>query len=148
MISKKALLQRIRLLEVEVSEQRRIIEELAARAGVSLPPASAPHAAPRNPRSPLASESPVEALPPLAARALAEGRKIEAIKLLRESTGWGLLESKQFMDRVAAAGPGAASVSSEDSSASTNTSSAGTGTINTQGSDRPGRHNQGTSAWD
>ena len=31
---------------------------------------------------------------------LSAGRKIEAVKLVREQTGWGLKESKEFVDRL------------------------------------------------
>lgn len=43
----------------------------------------------------------VNDLPPEVLRAIAQGRKIEAIKLLRESTGIGLANAKVLVDRAA-----------------------------------------------
>lgn len=40
-------------------------------------------------------------LPPEVIRAIERGRKIEAIKLLRESTGLGLANAKVLVDKVA-----------------------------------------------
>jgi len=40
-------------------------------------------------------------LPPEVVKAIALGRKIEAIKLLRESTGLGLANAKVLVDRAA-----------------------------------------------
>jgi hypothetical protein len=41
-----------------------------------------------------------ESLPPEVIRAIEEGRKIEAIKLLRESTGLGLANAKVLVDKA------------------------------------------------
>ena len=40
-------------------------------------------------------------LPPVVIRAIEQGRKIEAIKLLRESTGLGLANAKVLVDKAA-----------------------------------------------
>lgn len=40
-------------------------------------------------------------LPPAVIRAIQQGRKIEAIKLLRESTGLGLANAKVLVDKAA-----------------------------------------------
>lgn len=40
-------------------------------------------------------------LPPEVVKAITQGRKIEAIKLLRESTGLGLANAKVLIDRAA-----------------------------------------------
>lgn len=40
-------------------------------------------------------------LPPAVIRAIEQGRKIEAIKLLREATGLGLANAKVLVDRAA-----------------------------------------------
>ncbi len=40
-------------------------------------------------------------LPTVVVKAIAQGRKIEAIKLLREATGLGLANAKVLVDRVA-----------------------------------------------
>lgn len=40
-------------------------------------------------------------LPPEVIRAIEQGRKIEAIKLLREATGLGLANAKVLVDKVA-----------------------------------------------
>lgn len=40
-------------------------------------------------------------LPPAVIRAIEQGRKIEAIKLLREGTGLGLANAKVLVDRAA-----------------------------------------------
>jgi hypothetical protein len=40
-------------------------------------------------------------LPPEVIRAIERGRKVEAIKLLRESTGLGLANAKVLVDKVA-----------------------------------------------
>lgn len=48
-------------------------------------------------------------LPPAVIRAIEQGRKIEAIKLLRESTGLGLANAKVLVDKAARQrGPGSA----------------------------------------
>ena len=39
-------------------------------------------------------------------RAITAGRKIEAIKLLREQTGMGLLEAKELVDSISDSGTG------------------------------------------
>ena len=40
-------------------------------------------------------------LPPEVMRAIADGRKVEAIKILREATGLGLANAKVLIDRAA-----------------------------------------------
>jgi len=52
--------------------------------------------------TPTAAERATRALPPDAARALARGDKIEAIKLVRAETGLGLKEAKSWVDAQAA----------------------------------------------
>jgi len=52
--------------------------------------------------TPTAAERATRALPPDAARALARGDKIEAIKLVRAETGLGLKEAKAWVDAQAA----------------------------------------------
>ena len=44
-------------------------------------------------------------LPPDVMRALKSGRKVEAIKLLREAKGIGLMEAKDAVDRIAVGQP-------------------------------------------
>jgi ribosomal protein L7/L12 len=51
--------------------------------------------------TPTAAERATRALPPDAARALARGDKIEAIKLVRAETGLGLKEAKEWVDAQA-----------------------------------------------
>lgn len=112
MISKRELERRIGMLEQEVASQRQVINELAARAGVSVPARPSQFAAPAQvPVQPTAGGSAAGVLPPQARQALAEGKKIEAIKLVREATGLGLKEAKDTVDRAIAgqAAPGSTS---------------------------------------
>ncbi len=110
MISKRELERRIAVLEQEVAQQRLLINELAAKAGVT-PPATPSRFAASAAVSAASSGSttaPVSAdalLPPQAQQALAAGKKIEAIKLVREATGLGLKEAKELVERVDASKP-------------------------------------------
>jgi hypothetical protein len=45
-------------------------------------------------------------LPPAAAEALRRGNKIDAIKAVRQATGMGLKESKDYVEAAVAADPG------------------------------------------
>jgi uncharacterized protein (TIGR02996 family) len=50
---------------------------------------------------------------------VARERRIEAIKLVRELTGWGLAEAKNLIDEVHAGNPSALRLEADDSTAST-----------------------------
>ena len=109
MTSKRELYNRLVALEREVAQQRALVNELAAKAGVT-PPSGLTYGQPSGltygqpPVSPSAGPAGAGALPPRAQEALAAGKKIEAIKLVREATGLGLKEAKELVDRAGAGG--------------------------------------------
>ena len=111
MASKRELYNRLVALEREVAQQRAVINELASKAGGTPPAAGfiteqpAGFTAGQPSVSPGAGPAGAGTLPPRAREALAAGRKVQAIKLVREATGLGLKEAKELVDR---AGPGGA----------------------------------------
>lgn len=82
--------KRIAALEQEVARQQAVINEIVRQTGVELPSGGGASMYGNLPTT----------LPPRAQQALAAGKKIEAIKLLREEYGFGLKEAKDFVERL------------------------------------------------
>jgi ribosomal protein L7/L12 len=84
-------------LEARVASLETMVAQLAGTVAALSAPGTAPVAgAPSAPSVPVAAQS-----WELEARVLKQaGKLIDAIKLVREATGWGLMESKDFVDRM------------------------------------------------
>ncbi len=80
-------------LEARVASLEAMVAQLAGTVAALSAPGSAPVAG--TPAAPVATQR-----WELEARALKQaGKTIEAIKVVRKATGWGLKESKDFVDR-------------------------------------------------
>jgi hypothetical protein len=88
--------------------------DLPGRTGREHPRSSRPAGAEGRPDPPSSGIESARHLPPGVAELLAEGRKIEAIKLYRERTGVGLAEAKAAVEGYAPPGVKPASPYSDD----------------------------------
>ncbi len=95
MFGNPELTKRIAALEQEVARQQVVINEIIRQTGVEMPSGAG---LPSNNEPSMYGNLPTT-LPPRAQQALAAGKKIEAIKLVREEYGFGLKEAKDFVER-------------------------------------------------